>query len=214
MWLDLSPPHPYLPWPWLTLVLPAKNQKFLLWGFGAHVLKSWGSSSPTVAVCHSLSFIIPRQTNGMVVRPSCHGPVPGGNWRWGRAALPRATPSQIFGPQQMSLGKKKTLILHSIKKKPISLCPRSTKHSALQALPEYPTRGPASPAAEGLKSGKEATSAGQDMERVGKESFINKLIAILRVRGGGQRGRGWCPERGAAVCTVAEKIENSFDFFF
>lgn len=44
------------------------------------------------------------------------------------AALPRATPSQIFGPQQMSMGKKKTLILHLIKKKANQ--PFSQKHKA------------------------------------------------------------------------------------
>ena len=31
-----------------------------------------------------LSFTTHRRTHGTVVRPSCHGPMPGGNWRRGR----------------------------------------------------------------------------------------------------------------------------------
>lgn len=43
-------------------------------------LRSWGSIEPYSS--HAplfLSFTIHRQTNGTVVRLSCHGPMPGGN---------------------------------------------------------------------------------------------------------------------------------------
>lgn len=90
MRLDLSP-HPYLPWSWLTLVLSTKSQNFLPWGDGrgvvdSHTLRSWGSIEPCSShVPLLMSFTIHRQTDGTVVGPSCHAPMPGGNWRRGRA---------------------------------------------------------------------------------------------------------------------------------
>lgn len=120
-----------------------------------------------------LSFTAHRQTNGTVVRSSCHGPMPGGNWRRGRTTQPWATPSQMFGLEQVPMRqKKKKKILHLIKKKANQ--PFSQKHKAF-----FPSNidcsispiQPESPAAKGLKSGKKATPAGEDLGREGRSAL-------------------------------------------
>lgn len=70
------------------------------------------------------------------------------------------------------------------------------------------------PAAKGLKSGKEATSAGQDMGGVGKEGFINKFKAILRVKGGRGKGAEACAQKGKQQLVQWLRKQNSFEFFF
>lgn len=151
----------------------------------------------------------------MVVRPSCHGPMPGGNLRWGRAAQPWATPSQICGPQQMFMGKKKWSSTWS-RKKPISLYPRSTKHSALQVLPEYPAHPTCLTCSQGPEVWKGSYICRAGHGGKGKESFINKLIAILKVKGGrgrGSEGQRLVPRKGSSSLYSGWENRKLFWFF-
>lgn len=78
--------------------------------------------------------------------------------------------------------------------------------------------GPALPVARGLKSGKEATSAEQDVEGCGEGESYKQTYSNIERESEGREGRGvrgteaWCTEREAAACTEAEKIEQ-FKFF-
>lgn len=70
----IIPPHSFLP---LMVLADAgfasQNQNFLPWGFGSHTLRSWGSIKPYSShVPLFLSLHSHRQTNGTVIRPSCH----------------------------------------------------------------------------------------------------------------------------------------------
>lgn len=108
------------------------------------------------------------------------------------------------------------MIFHLIKKR--AKQPFSQKHKAFYPLdiavnPTHPTCLTCSQRPKIWK----ATPAGQDMQGEGKEGFIIKFTAIWRVKGGrgrGREGQRLVPKEGSEACTVAEKIENSFDFFF
>lgn len=202
-------------WPWFCLSKTKTSSPACLVPIYAEKSGSIKPRSSPVPLFPS--FTTHRRTHGTVVRPSCHGLMPGGNWRRGRATQPWATPGQIFGPEQVPMGQEEKQGSSAwSRKKLIRLSPRSTKHSVLQALSVVSPIHPASPAAKGLKSGKAAVPAGQDLRGEGKEGFINKQQYWEWKEGGeeGWRSRVWSPERETAACTVAEKTGKGFDFLF
>lgn len=171
----------------------------------------WAPSSPTLVTCPLFLSTIHRQTDGTGVRPSCHAPMPGGNWRRGRATNHGQVQAKYLALSKCPRGRKKQWSSTWSRKEPISLSPRSTKHSALHCPSSLPHL-----VAKGLKSGKEARPAEQDVGGEGKEGFINKRSNIESEGEGkeeGCMGRGWSPEREAEACTVSEKIASSLIFF-
>lgn len=115
-------------------------------------------------------------------------------YAWGKLEMGQGCPAvgnpkPNIWPSTDVHGEEKTMILHLIKKKVNQ--PSSQKHKAIlpfrHCLSILPI-GPALPVARGLKSGKEATSAEQDVEGCGEEESYKQTYSNIESEG--REGRG------------------------